>query len=357
MNTIPITPITIISGFLGAGKTTLLNRILRGEHGLRLAVLVNDFGAVNIDAQLIVGVEGETISLQNGCICCTIRDDLRDAVIGLLNRTDPPEAIVIESSGVSDPYAVAATFNQSPELKARTRVDCIAVLVDAEQSLDLRGESFVLAVDQISAADLAVLNKVDLVDEAQLSRARAWVEGIAPNARVIETSQANVPLSLLIGAGSFDPLRLNSRESRDVHVHQQNGHAHEHHDHTLVFSTWHYTCDEPLSRRAIKSAVQQLPLSVYRAKGVLNLSDTPDQRTVLHVVGKRGALSAGEAWGDSPRESTIVVIGACDSLNVDALQRLFDGCRVSVVGQEDKADIFDRSMSEYRAALRSLMEE
>ena len=136
-NAMPI-PITIITGFLGAGKTTLLNRLLRAEHGLRLAVLVNDFGAVNIDAQLIVGIEGETISLKNGRICCTIRDDLREAVLGLLARGDAhdaPDAIVIETSGVSDPYAVATTFTHSPELRERTQVDCIVVLVDAEQVL------------------------------------------------------------------------------------------------------------------------------------------------------------------------------------------------------------------------------
>ena len=103
--------------------------------------------------------------------------------------------------------------------------------------------------------------------------------------------------------------------------------------------------------------MQQLPLSVYRAKGVLNLSDAPEQRTVLHVVGKRGTLSVGDSWGESPHESILVVIGAHDSLDADVLQRLFDGCRVSVVGQEDKADVFDRSMSEYRAALRSLEDD
>ncbi len=173
-------PITIITGFLGAGKTTLLNRLLRAEHGLRLAVLVNDFGSVNIDAQLIIGIEGETISLKNGCICCTIRDDLREAVLRLLAREDAPDAIVIETSGVSDPYAVAATFTLSADLRERTQVDCIVALVDAEQVTDLSGELFGLAVDLVSAADLVVLNKLDLVSERQRENARGWVMGFAP---------------------------------------------------------------------------------------------------------------------------------------------------------------------------------
>ena len=138
-------PITILTGFLGAGKTTLLNEILRADHGLRMAVLVNDFGEVNIDAQLVIGVEGETINLSNGCICCTIRDDLETAVLDLVYAPEPPEYILIEASGVSDSGAVALTFVLSPELRARTRIDTITALIDTEQLLHLDGQSAMLA--------------------------------------------------------------------------------------------------------------------------------------------------------------------------------------------------------------------
>ncbi len=354
--TMPI-PITIITGFLGAGKTTLLNRLLRAEHGLRLAVLVNDFGAVNIDAQLIVGIDiqGETISLKNGCICCTIRDDLRDAVLRSLAREDAPDAIVIETSGVSDPYAVATTFTQSAELRERTQVDCIVALVDTEQVTDLGGELFGLAVDQVSAADLVVLNKMDLVSEAQRENARGWVMGFAPNARVLEVVQADVPLALLLSAGRFDPLRLPSRPAREVHVHGVNDTPDHEHDHSLVFSTWHYTSNERLSMGAVKAAVQRLPNTIYRAKGIFHACEDESRQALLHVVGKRGTLSLGEAWGERSKESHIVVIGEQGGVDGELLTQLFDGCRASRA-PATTTDVFDETMSVYRSMLRSLVE-
>ncbi len=177
-------PITLITGFLGAGKTTLLNRILNGEHGLRVAVLVNDFGSVNIDSELIVGVQGETISLSNGCICCTIRDDLLEAVLQLVTQDNAPQYVVIETSGVSDPFAVAQTF-LLPAVKPFVRVDGIITVVDAEQIRDLNGEQELLAMDQISAADILVLNKVDLVTPEQREGVKSWMRDIVPNARIL----------------------------------------------------------------------------------------------------------------------------------------------------------------------------
>ena len=133
-------PVTILSGFLGAGKTTLLNHILHGDHGLKIAALVNDFGAINIDAQLVVGVEGESVNLSNGCICCTIRGDLLKETLKLLRRQDPPEYIIVETSGVSDPIAVANTF-LLPDIKLLVRLDSILVVVDADNILTLDEEN------------------------------------------------------------------------------------------------------------------------------------------------------------------------------------------------------------------------
>ncbi len=338
-------PITILTGFLGAGKTTLLNRILKGDHGLRVAVLVNDFGSVNIDAELIVGVEGETISLANGCICCTIRDDLLDAVFALLQREPPPEYILIETSGVSDPFAVAQSFFL-PALRPYVKVDSVITVVDAEQVLTLQGEQEALAIDQVSAADIVVLNKVDLVDEAQRERVKQWINGVAPRARILETTYGQVPLELLLGVGEYAPERLAQRAIRDVHTHfvhepeeehadHDEHHEHHHHDHTLVFETWTYTTDEPMSYDALAEAVDALPTTIFRAKGVVYLKESPKRRAILQVVGRRATLTIGEPWQEEPR-TRIVVIGSAGGVDPAALRALFDAARASAAETQDK---------------------
>jgi G3E family GTPase len=321
-------PITIITGFLGAGKTTLLNRILNGNHGMRVAVLVNDFGAVNIDAELIVGVQGETISLSNGCICCTIRDDLLESVFELIMRDGAPEYIVIETSGVSDPFAVSQTF-LLPELKPFVQVDGIVTVVDAEQIRDLQGEQEMLAMDQITAADILVLNKVDLVGTQQLADVEDWIRAIVPKARILKTTHGSVPLELLLSIGAFTPERLQTREQTDVHVHAPGDDGdHDHaHDHATVFNTWMYSVDEALSLKALRDAIQDLPPTIYRAKGFLNLSEHPDRQSILHVVGRRAMLTPGAAWSDQPKRSRIVFIGERGGVDPAVLQPALDACR------------------------------
>jgi G3E family GTPase len=324
-------PITIITGFLGAGKTTLLNRILHGKHGLKIAVLVNDFGAINIDSALIVGIEGETVSLSNGCICCTIRDDLLDAVVGLIQRPDKPNFIIIETSGVSDPFAVAETFLM-PELRAFVTVDAIVTVVDAEQARDLKGEQAALCIDQIMAADILVLNKVDLVTTQALEETKLWVRDLVPRARILEVTHADVPLELLLGVGEYEAGRLQARATRDVHVHEAGTHRDHHHDtdHALVFETWNWTTAEPLVYRDFREITEKLPLTIYRSKGFLNLKESPDRRAVFHLVGKRAMLTFGEKWakGETPH-SQIVVIGAHGGVDPAQLKALFDSTTIS----------------------------
>ncbi|MEM4204541.1 MAG: GTP-binding protein, partial [Candidatus Methanomethylicaceae archaeon] len=158
MSAVQPIPVTIITGFLGAGKTSLLNHILQHTQGLRAAVLVNDFGEINIDAQLVVGVESNTVALSNGCICCTIRDDLLMTVLDLVARPERPEYILIETSGVSDPVSIALTF-MLPELRPYVVVDSILTVIDCEQLPSLEGENAILADLQIRSADMVVLNK------------------------------------------------------------------------------------------------------------------------------------------------------------------------------------------------------
>ena len=188
----PPIPLTILTGFLGAGKTTLLNRILNGNHGLKVAVLVNDFGAINIDAELVVGVESNVISLANGCVCCTIRDDLVETVIETINRPEQPEYILLEASGVAEPTGIAMTFN-NPRFRDRIRLDSILCVVDAEQVF-AAPESMELKIFQMACADMIILNKVDLVGRDQIGEIREWLDSRFHRYRLIEANHGDVPL-------------------------------------------------------------------------------------------------------------------------------------------------------------------
>ncbi len=360
-------PITILTGFLGAGKTTLLNHILHGEHGLRIAVLVNDFGAVNIDSQLVVGVpDNDMMSLANGCICCTIRDDLLTTVIELLARKDKPEYIIIETSGVSDPASVALTF-MLPNFRDHLNVNSILTVVDAEQVAALDGENADLAKAQIQTADMIVLNKVDLVSEEELDIIRAWARILVPRARIFETTHGQIPLELALGVGRFDPSQT-EREAKDIHVHDapekhdhelnvhehdEDHHEHENnHDHSTVFETWNYRSNEPFDMKALREIVKNLPVTIYRAKGMVYLAETPDRRGVLQVVGRRVRLILGEAWGEETPRNEIVVIGSHGGVDAKELRKRFDFAQAKNAHAKDEekqpiGSVFEWLRSEY----------
>src|SRR5271169_124727 len=242
-------PITVLTGFLGAGKTTLLNRILTGSHGLRVGVLVNDFGSVSIDAELVVGVDGNMISLANGCVCCQIRDDLIESVSALLARPEAVEYILLEASGIADPGGIFMTFSD-PGLRDRIRLDSVTCVIDADQVfahpeypplLDLK-------LRQIGFADMLILNKVDLAGPGQVAKVRAWLDSHFNRLRIVETSYCQVPYQILLGVGRFDPARAAPHSSAAwPSTGPDCPDGHQGRGHSEVFSTWSYETDQPLA--------------------------------------------------------------------------------------------------------------
>jgi len=331
-------PITILTGFLGAGKTTLLNRILNGNHGLRVGVLVNDFGSINIDAELVVGVDNNVISLSNGCVCCQIRDDLIESVVALLARPEAIEYILLEASGVADPGGIFATFSDA-NLRDRIRLDSVTCVVDADQVFahPEYPPLMELKLQQVGFADMLILNKVDLAGPEQVAKVRAWLDGHFNRLRIVETSYCEVPNEILLGVGRFDPVRaaLNSHPvepdctTPDCH---DDSHAHDHHgqNHSNVFSTWSYETDQPLALEALRETMRKLPGTVYRAKGVVYSTDAPKRRAVLQVVGRRVDISLQDAWGQRAPRTQIVAIGAAGSIDASLLQKTLASC-ISVV--------------------------
>jgi G3E family GTPase len=313
-------PITILTGFLGAGKTTLLNRILNGSHGLRVAVLVNDFGSINIDTELIVGVEDNAISLANGCVCCNIRDDLVETVEMVINRPENPEYILLEASGVADPSGIAFTFIQ-PNFRDRIRLDSIISIVDADQIFAYPEYPGVqeLKLRQIGFSDMVLLNKIDLVDGAQVEDVKDWINSRMNRVRIVEAVQCDVPLEILLGVGRFEAQQLTEGT---------NGRNHDHElDHGQSFSTWSLESDKPFSLEALREMVRRkLPGNIYRCKGVIYSSETPERRAVLQVVGRRMDVSLGEAWGDKKPKTQIVAIGAPGSIDSKILTEQFESC-------------------------------
>lgn len=323
-------PVTIIAGFLGAGKTTLLNCILQAGHGLRVAVMVNDFGAINIDSELIVSVEDNLVSLANGCICCSVQDDLVNQLGALLQRTEgPPEHIVIETSGVSDPGRVANTLRY-PGLRQRFDIDAIVTVVDAEQFDGLTGEMANLASTQLEVADIIVLNKCDLVTSEQ--RAALKARWLYPHARIIEAQFGVVPLEIVFGVGGLETTRLHQRHG-ERHGHQHDDdcdHQHcEHVDHHQSFDSWSWRGEGTFLLQPLRDMLQRLPRDVFRAKGIVHVAEAGDKRVFCQVVGPRVELKPGASWGEEIPTSQLVFIGRHGALDEVALAARISACLVS----------------------------
>jgi G3E family GTPase len=302
-------PFTVIGGYLGAGKTTLLNHMLRNSDGRRLALLINDFGRINIDAELIESQDDSAINLANGCICCSLAGGFVGALNGVQERRPRPDHVIIEASGVSDPAKIAR-YGQTPGFS----LDGVIVLADAETVRARADDKYVgrTVLRQLKSADLVVLNKVDLVTAEQKQAVVNWLAQIAPESRLLQTQYGAVPIALLLG---LDTARKLPAET------EAGGHDHYH---DADFATWSYTSDRPLARSRFERVADGLPETVIRAKGVLYLEDAPEQRMIFQLVGRHWTLTPGDAWGVAKPETRLVFIGVREQFDPAVVAGPFD---------------------------------
>jgi G3E family GTPase len=303
--------VTVVSGFLGAGKTTLLNRMVRRAQGSRLAVIVNDFGELNIDAAIVSEVTDAVYSLQNGCICCTVQEDLL-AQLGSLAQLEPRlERIVIECSGVSDPQRIVQTLAY-PQLRSQMQLDMVITVVDATRHLQLEGEYARLARAQVAAADLLLLNKTDLVDEQQLQALR---DALGQRTRVHESVQSQLPDALWLDTElELEPRTLKplTRVSDD--------------DHGEMFSSWLWQSDAALDVEGLRGWLQALPSDVFRVKGLVVLAQGNKAHWLQHVGTRSQFLPATDEA--QARVTRLVFIARRGFDGWDALGQGLDACKV-----------------------------
>jgi G3E family GTPase len=326
-------PVTVLTGYLGAGKTTLLNRILSEPHGQKYAVIVNEFGEIGIDNDLVVGADEEVFEMNNGCICCTVRGDLIRIIDGLLRRKGKFDAIIVETTGLADPAPVAQTFFVDETIKAKTALDAVVAVADAKW-LSERLKDAPEAKNQIAFADVILLNKTDLVSAAELDEVEARIRGINPWAKVHRTQRSQIPLNEVLGRNAFDlqrileiePEFLEDGHDDDDHDHgHDQGHdqGHEHHAHHEKPKLKHYhdedvqsialKTEKPLSPDKFFPWIQDLVAkdgpAILRSKGILSFKDDP-QRFVFQGVHMILDGDHQRDWkDDEKRESRIVFIG------------------------------------------------
>lgn len=353
-------PVTIITGFLGSGKTTLLNHILSNQEGLKTAVLVNEFGEIGIDNELIVTTDDNMVELSNGCVCCTINEDLVNAVHRILERQDKIDYLVVETTGLADPLPVALTF-LGTELRDMTRLDSIVTLVDcANFSLDLFNSE--AAYSQIAYGDIILLNKTDLVDEADVDALEIRIRDIKQGARILRTQKSEVPLPLLLSVGLFESDKY--YDATDSHAHHHHAHAHHDHDHDHHhhdhdhdhvctedcdhthddhhhhdhghhhhhsnhlendgFTSISFQSDRPFAIRKFQYFLDnQLPVNVFRAKGILWFDESP-LRHVFHLSGKRFTIDDSEWKQSETKKNQLVLIG--QNLDEETLREQIENC-------------------------------
>lgn len=297
-------PVTLITGFLGAGKTSLLNHLLANAAGARIAVVVNDFGAVNIDARLIERREGDVVTLENGCICCSLSDGLVATVAALVRRSLPPEHIVIETSGISDPIEIARAL-ADPELQSYAPLDGVVTLVDAEGVTSLDGAGLELARRQLAAADLVLLNKVDGLDADARRSASDWVRSVSTAVQMVPTTHARVPVQAILGLGGTQLA---------PGAHPAAGHDAE------SFESLTLECTAPVPMARLHALLAALPRTVLRVKGVIFVEEKPEHRCILQATARRATLSVGSPWALEPAITQIVFIGLKGSIDANFIR-------------------------------------
>jgi G3E family GTPase len=326
-------PVTVLTGYLGAGKTTLLNRILSEPHGKRYAVIVNEFGEIGIDNELVVGADEEVFEMNNGCICCTVRGDLVRILDGLMRRKGKFDAIIVETTGLADPAPVAQTFFIDENVGRRTKLDAVVTVADAKW-LNERLKDAPEAKNQIAFADVILINKTDLVSPEELSEVEARIRGINPYAKVHKAEHAKVPLNAVLGRNAFDLDRIldlepeflgsdNDDHHHHDHDHKHGDHAHDHahahthgglkhyHDEEMQSISLH--TDRPLDPDKffpwVQDLVQKEGPNILRCKGILAFKDD-DERFVFQGVHMILDGDHQRPWKtDEKRESRIVFIG------------------------------------------------
>ena len=336
-------PVTVLTGYLGAGKTTLLNRILSEQHGRKYAVIVNEFGEIGIDNDLIVGADEEIFEMNNGCICCTVRGDLVRIIDGLMRRKGKFDAIIVETTGLADPAPVAQTFFMDEAVGAKTKLDAVVTVADAKWLKD-RLKDAPEAKNQIAFADVILLNKTDLVSPAELAEVEARIRAINPYATLHRTERSKIAIDEVLGRNAFDLDRILDIEPKFLeaddhdHDHHHDGHHHGDHHHHHGHGLKHYH-DEDMQSVSLRTDKQLDPdkffpwvqdlvakdgPSILRSKGILAFKDDPE-RFVFQGVHMILDGDHQRPWrADEKRESRIVFIGR--NLPEDKIRQGFASC-------------------------------
>ncbi len=315
-------PVTVLTGYLGAGKTTLLNRILSEPHGKKYAVIVNEFGEIGIDNDLVVGADEEVFEMNNGCICCTVRGDLIRIIEGLMRRKGKFDAIIVETTGLADPAPVAQTFFVDENVGRKARLDAVVTVADAKWLKD-RLKDAPEAKNQIAFADVILVNKTDLVSDAELREVEARIRAINPYAKLHRTQKSQIALDQVLGRNAFDLDRILDIEPEFLHADDHDHDHHHGHDHGHHHGLKHYhdedmqsmslSTDKPLHPDKFFPWIQKLVAEdgpkILRCKGILNFKDDPD-RFVFQGVHMILDGDHQRPWKDGEkRDSRMVFIG------------------------------------------------
>ncbi len=332
-------PITIISGFLGSGKTTLLNHILKNQVGIKTAVLVNEFGEIGIDNELIIKTAEDMIELNNGCICCTINGELLKTVSKILDRPEKIDYLIVETTGLADPLPVAMTF-AGGDLREKVRLDSIITIIDADNfDFDLKISS--VAYSQILYGDILLLNKCDLVTDTHLKKIERHINGIKKEPRILRSINSEVGLQTIMSVGLFETdtfqfkekmIRNQDSHDHSSHSHDHSSHSHDHssHSHDLTnniegFTSISFETNEPFSLRRFQNFLDnQISQNVFRAKGILWFKES-ERKHIFHLSGKRFSLDDCE-W-ENEKSNKIVLIGK--DLDHQTIKNQLDCCRFS----------------------------